>query len=157
MRSGVGGADENKFRSLNGMEKQAVIGPDSINQHDVWLGRVARASWKKRAVLAGWDQRIVGFMQPRAAAAVAQKAWYLSVIGVTPSARGQGIGKRLLEPTLAEADNACVDCYLETFDGRNPRFYERIGFLALESHAEPTTSASYTIMLRRPKARAAHS
>jgi len=98
-------------------------------------------------------RRIIDFMRPRAAAAVAESAWYLSIVGVTPSAQGQGIGKRLIEPTLAEADDAGVDCYLETFDRRNPGFYQRLGFSAVGSHAEPVIGATYTIMLRNPKRR----
>ena len=96
-------------------------------------------------------RRIIDFMRQRAAVAVAETAWYLSIVGVTPSAQGQGIGKRLIEPTLAEADDAGVDCYLETFDRRNPAFYQRLGFSAIGSHAEPVTGATYTIMLRNPK------
>lgn len=102
-------------------------------------------------------RRIIDFMRPRAAAAVAESAWYLSIVGVMPSAQGQGIGKRLIEPTLAEADDAGVDCYLETFDRRNPSFYQRLGFSAVASYAEPVTGATYTIMVRNPKTRSAHS
>ena len=57
----------------------------------------------------------------------------------------------LLEPTLGEADTAGASCYLETFSARNPRFYERLGFELAASHVEPTTGASYAIMLRRPR------
>jgi GNAT superfamily N-acetyltransferase len=102
-------------------------------------------------------RRIIDFMRPRAAAVVAESAWYLSIVGVTPSVQGQGIGRRLVEPTLAEADDAGVDCYLETFDSRNPGFYQRLGFSAVASHAEPVTGATYTIMRRNPKSRSAHS
>jgi N-acetylglutamate synthase-like GNAT family acetyltransferase len=79
---------------------------------------------------------------------------YLSIVGVTPSAQCQGIGKHLIEPTLAEADDAGVDCYLETVDRRNPGFYQRLGFSAVASHAEPVIGATYIIMLRNPKKRA---
>src|SRR5258707_7712728 len=58
-------------------------------------------------------RRIIDFMRPRAAAAVAESAWYLSIVGVRPSAQGQGIVSRLIEPTLAEADAARVDCYFK--------------------------------------------
>jgi GNAT superfamily N-acetyltransferase len=102
-------------------------------------------------------RHIIDFMRPRAAAIVAETAWYLSIVGVMPSAQGQGIGKRLIEPTLADADDAGVDCYLETFDRRNPGFYQRLGFSAVASHAEPVTGATYTIMLRNPKSRSTHS
>jgi GNAT superfamily N-acetyltransferase len=101
-------------------------------------------------------RRIVDFMRPRALGAVPESAWYLSIVGVTPSAQGQGIGSRLIEPTLAEADDAGVDCYLETFDYRNPAFYQRLGFSAVGSHAEPVTGATYTIMRRHPKTRSPH-
>ena len=102
-------------------------------------------------------RRIVDFMRPRASRAIGETAWYLSIVGVTPSAQGRGIGKRLIEPTLAEADDAGVDCYLETFDPRNPGFYERLGFQAVATYAEPVTRARYTIMRRHPKDRSAHS
>lgn len=102
-------------------------------------------------------RRIIDFMRPRAAAAVAESAWYLSIVGVTPAAQGQGMGRRLIEPTLADADEAGVDCYLETFDSRNPAFYQRLGFSAVASHSEPVTGATYVIMRRNPKARSEHS
>jgi GNAT superfamily N-acetyltransferase len=104
---------------------------------------------------AGAYRRIIDFMRPRASAAVGESAWYLSIVGVTPSAQGQGIGRRLIEPTLAEIDAAGVDCYLETFDSRNPRFYQRLGFSDAGSHAEPVTGATYTIMRRSPATRSA--
>ena len=97
--------------------------------------------------------RIIDFMRPRAAAVVEESAWYLSIVAVAPSAQGRGIGARLIEPTLAEADEAGVHCYLETFDGRNPRFYQRLGFSAVGFHVEPVTASAYTIMSRRPKYR----
>lgn len=101
-------------------------------------------------------RRITDFMRPRALAAVAKSAWYLSIIGVTPSAQGRGIGRRLIEPTLTEADEAGVECYLETFDRRNLGFYQRLGFSALGSHAEPVRGATYTIMRRNPQIKSAH-
>jgi N-acetylglutamate synthase-like GNAT family acetyltransferase len=92
-------------------------------------------------------------MRPRASTVIDESAWYLSIVGVTPSAQGHGIGARLLEPTLAEADEAGASFYLETFDGRNPRFYQRLGFSAVASHVEPVTASAYTIMNRIPKPR----
>jgi GNAT superfamily N-acetyltransferase len=139
-----------------------VVWPDESVGAAVWLlpaetsvytaEAKAKAEFLAAAIGAtGWDayRRITHFMQPRAVAAVTESAWYLSIVGVTPSAQGQGIGRRLIE--IAEADNACVDCYLETFDRRNPAFYERLGFSAVASHAEPVTGATYTIMRRKPK------
>ena len=149
---------------------RVVVWPDPAIGAAVWLlpaepsvyDVASRAKAKFLAETLGASggdayRRIIDFMRPRAAAAVAESAWYLSIVGVTPSAQGQGIGKRLLEPTLAEADNAGVDCYLETFDRRNPDFYQRLGFSAVASHAEPVIGATYTIMLRNPKRRSAHS
>jgi len=147
-----------------------VVWPDPAVGAAVWLlpaetsvydaeAKVKDESLAAALGVTGRDayRRIIDFMRPRAAAAVAETAWYLSIVGVTPSAQGQGIGKRLIEPTLAEADDAGVDCYLETFDRRNPGFYQRLGFSAVASHAEPVTGATYTIMVRNPKTRLAHS
>jgi GNAT superfamily N-acetyltransferase len=145
-----------------------VVWPDASVGAAVWLlpaeasayDAEAKAKAEFLAVAlgaAGGDayRRILDFMRPRALAVVAESAWYLSIVGVTPSAQGQGIGRRLIEPTLAEADDAGADCYLETFDNRNPGFYQRLGFSAVGSHAEPVTGAAYTIMRRSPKRRPA--
>ncbi len=93
---------------------------------------------------------IIGFMSPRSEPVVGSDAWYLSILGVSPSARGRGLGRRLLEPTLDEADRAKADCYLETFSSRALPFYERLGFRRVASHVEPVTSSEYWIMVRRP-------
>ena len=156
--------------SEGGRMGRLVVWPDPAVGAAVWLLPAktsvydaepkAKAEFLAAALGAtGMDayRHIIDFMRPRAAAVVAETAWYLSIVGVTPSAQGQGIGKRLIEPTLADADDAGVDCYLETFDRRNPGFYQRLGFSAVVSHAEPVTGATYTIMLRNPKSRSAHS
>lgn len=93
-------------------------------------------------------RRIMEFMGPRASDLVPPGAWYLSIIGIEPAAQGQGVGARLLEPTLAEADAVGAVCYLETFSPRNVRFYERLRFRSVASHLEPCTGAPYVIMLR---------
>ena len=72
--------------------------------------------------------RIVRYMTALAAQAIPHSAWYLSIVGILPSAQGRGLGATLLAGTLAEASHAHVPCYLETFTPRNLRFYERLGF-----------------------------
>lgn len=94
--------------------------------------------------------RILEFMSPRAQSLVSGSAWYLSIVGVSPAAQGQGIGARLLKGTLAEADSAGAQCYLETFRPRTLPFYTRLGFKVLASYEEPTTRAEYIIMSRLP-------
>jgi GNAT superfamily N-acetyltransferase len=91
---------------------------------------------------------IVDFMTPLAERHVPANAWYLSIIGVHPSAQGKGLGEELLRPTLQEATDRAVSCYLETFTPRNLRFYNRLGFASVAEYREPTTGASYVIMRR---------
>ena len=94
--------------------------------------------------------RIIEFMSAKSATLVDEAAWYLSIVAVDPAAQGQGLGRKLLEPTIAEADRADVTCYLETFSQRNLSFYQRLGFEAAARFTEPTTGAEYTVMVRRP-------
>jgi ribosomal protein S18 acetylase RimI-like enzyme len=92
--------------------------------------------------------QILRFMGPLAAQVVPDHAWYLSIVGVLPSAQGRGIGAGLLADTLVEAQNSGASCYLETFSPRNFAFYERVGFKRIAVHLEPTTNAEYTLMRR---------
>jgi GNAT superfamily N-acetyltransferase len=96
--------------------------------------------------------RIVNFMSTKAAGVVDDDAWYLSIVAVDPAAHGRGLGRKLLEPTLAEADRVSATCYLETFSPRSLSFYERLGFAAEAWFAEPTTGADYAVMVRYPSA-----
>ena len=90
--------------------------------------------------------RIVRYMAPLAARVIPRDSWYLSIIGILPSAQGQGLGATLLARTLAEASRANVTCYLETFTPRNLKFYERLGFRRVADHLEPTTNRDYAVM-----------
>jgi GNAT superfamily N-acetyltransferase len=94
--------------------------------------------------------RMVSYMAERSHAIVGGDAWYLSIVAVAPQAQGQGLGVRLLTPTLAEADAAGAICYLETFSSRSMRFYERLGFVVREAWVEPTARAQYALMVRPP-------
>jgi GNAT superfamily N-acetyltransferase len=92
--------------------------------------------------------RIVRYMAPLAAKVIPAGAWYLSIIGVLPSAQGQGLGAALLAETLAEASRLNAVCYLETFSPRNLRFYQRMDFRRVAQHLEPTTNKEYVVMRR---------
>ena len=119
----------------------------------------SRAAHNKRALLESTLDaegcanyyRIVSFMRAKAATVIDHDAWYLSIVAVDPTAQGQGLGRKLLEPTLAEADRVSATCYLETFSPRNLSFYERLDFAAEARFAEPTTGADYVLMVRYPR------
>jgi GNAT superfamily N-acetyltransferase len=92
--------------------------------------------------------RIIEFMSAKSAALIDEAAWYLSIVAVDPAVQGKGLGRKLLEPTIAEADRAGVTCYLETFSPRSLPFYQRLGFAPAARFTEPTTGADYTVMVR---------
>jgi len=119
----------------------------------------SRAAQKKRALLettldaegCANYYRIVNFMRAKAAGVVSDAAWYLSIVAVDPASQGRGLGRKLLESTLAEADGFSATCYLETFSTRNLPFYERLGFGTVARFTEPTTGAGYSVMVRFPR------
>jgi GNAT superfamily N-acetyltransferase len=97
--------------------------------------------------------RIVEFMSAQARSVVDENAWYLSIVAVDPAFQGQGLGRTLLEPTIAAADRAEATFYLETFSERNLPFYQRLGFATKARFREPTTGADYAVMVRQPSLR----
>jgi ribosomal protein S18 acetylase RimI-like enzyme len=54
--------------------------------------------------------------------------YYLAILGVDPSAQGQGLGSRVLQPMLDRCDAEGVPAYLESSRQSNVGFYERHGF-----------------------------
>jgi ribosomal protein S18 acetylase RimI-like enzyme len=136
---------------------------DGFRRRAVWLLPQAaevdsQAARKKRAFLdATLDRKgcanyyqIIDYMHSRTTAVVGADAWYLSILAVDPAVQGQGFGRKLLEPTLAEADSVSATCYLETFSPRTIGFYHGLGFSTQARFSEPTTGANYAVMVRRP-------
>lgn len=56
---------------------------------------------------------------------------YFAHIGVAPAAQGQGLGSRLMRPTLDRCDREGLPAYLEASSERNAALYERLGFRVL--------------------------
>jgi ribosomal protein S18 acetylase RimI-like enzyme len=76
--------------------------------------------------------------------------WYLWALGVEPECQGRGIGGRLLQPALAQADADGVLCYLETESERNVGFYQRRGFEVVHEGIVPDLGFTMWAMLREP-------
>jgi ribosomal protein S18 acetylase RimI-like enzyme len=91
-----------------------------------------------RAVVAG--------MHALTAPVVPEDAWYLSILGIHPQAQSQGLGARLLVPTIAELRKLGRTAYLETFTERNISFYQRNGFKIAGEFHEPASNARYTVL-----------
>jgi ribosomal protein S18 acetylase RimI-like enzyme len=58
--------------------------------------------------------------------------YYFANIGVAPEAQGQGLGSRLMRPTLDRCDEEGLPAYLEASSERNAALYERLGFQCTE-------------------------
>ena len=76
--------------------------------------------------------------------------WYLWVLGVDPSSQRQGIGGRLMQPVLEQADKEGIPCYLETENEQNIGVYQRLGFNVVESKAIPIINITTWALLREP-------
>jgi GNAT superfamily N-acetyltransferase len=76
--------------------------------------------------------------------------WYLSILGVTPSSRKQGIGAALLRPGLRKADQQGLPCYLKTFVPDNVAFYEHRGFEVIAAGVHLESRIPLWAMKREP-------
>ncbi len=114
------------------------------------LQQIKNAALEKILTPRGFEnyRAIIAAMTPHAERAAPPDAWYLSILGVAPSAQNQGVGAQLVARTLARADARHAPCYLETFNPRTVAFYERAGFRIVARHAEALTRAEYWIMTR---------
>ncbi|WP_167760190.1 GNAT family N-acetyltransferase [Paraburkholderia pallida] len=75
-------------------------------------------------------------------------AWYLSILGVRPAARGRRLAHDLLELTLNRADQQGATCFLETFNRLSLPFYHRLGFVEERQCFEEITGRPYWILAR---------
>ena len=63
--------------------------------------------------------------------------YYLSLLGVDPDYRGQGLGMSLLAENLASLDAEGVPSYLESTNPANDRRYERVGYRRIGEFTTP--------------------
>lgn len=77
---------------------------------------------------------------------------YFACIGVAPERQGQGLGSRLMRPTLERCDNSQLPAYLEASTERNAALYERLGFVLIDE-LRYGGSEPLRLMLRNPSAR----
>ena len=96
-------------------------------------------------------QTIVNNMDQQANGIVEADDWYLSILGINPDLQGSGLGRKLLDKALNDADKANKACFLETFTPKNMSFYAKLGFIAVQQAYEPTAGKHYWIMRRLPK------
>lgn len=75
--------------------------------------------------------------------------WYLWAVGVDPERQGQGIGSRLIQPVLTQADQQGVPCYLETQIASNVAFYQKRGFEIVSEGVVPDQEIRIWTMLRQ--------
>jgi GNAT superfamily N-acetyltransferase len=78
--------------------------------------------------------------------------YYFAYIGVAPAAQGQGLGSRLMAPTLERCDAEGLPAYLEASSERNAVLYERLGF-RLQREVSFAGSPPLRLMVRPPAAR----
>ena len=74
--------------------------------------------------------------------------WYLTMVGVDPRRRRQGLGTAALRPVLERAEADGEPVYLETFGPQNPAFYLRCGCPCIEHGTEPNSGFPYWLLLR---------
>ena len=76
--------------------------------------------------------------------------WYLSILAVAKKFQGQGFGRQLLNPVLAEADKLGVPTFLETFTAINLIFYGKLGYEVALEYTEPILDKTCWILVRQP-------
>jgi ribosomal protein S18 acetylase RimI-like enzyme len=129
----------------------------------VWLPPGETEMTENRIVAAGMDaspavlgeeafgrfMNAMAEIEPFHAQDVADRHWYLALIGVDPDCSGQGIGSSLLKPIFAEADAEGLPCYLETAEERNVGFYRKHGFETVRHGTVADSPVEYWTLRRR--------
>ena len=125
----------------------------------VTTGRIFRTGGFPTPLRLGWAafqrlselQRYLGEAHARHAP---DPHYYLYLLGVDPLARGQGLGRALLEPLLARADAEGRPCYLETQNPQNVAVYGSVGFRVVSEGAVPGRGLTVWALRREPNSRA---
>ena len=107
--------------------------PPGKSEMNIWqvLSMLFALPWK-----VGWHRlgrclSLFSTLIERESNEMTEPHWTLSLLGVAPRDRGQGIGSLLLQPVFEQADREGMSCYLATFTEQAVRFYQKHGFVVL--------------------------
>ncbi|MGC4938420.1 GNAT family N-acetyltransferase [Kribbella sp. DT2] len=75
--------------------------------------------------------------------------WILGMVGVDPHHQGQGLGRAVIAPGLACADEEHSPVFLETQTATNVTFYESLGFEVLGKIELPSNGPTNWAMYRK--------
>ncbi|MFK7981062.1 MAG: GNAT family N-acetyltransferase [Saprospiraceae bacterium] len=95
-------------------------------------------------------KKIVRGMEEMEETVIEDDYWYLSILAVAKTYQGQGFGKQLLAPVLAEADKLGITTYLETFTEVNLIFYGKLGYEVALEYVAPILNKTCWILVRHP-------
>jgi GNAT superfamily N-acetyltransferase len=76
--------------------------------------------------------------------------YYLSLLGIDPARRGEGLGMGLLAKCLEEHDAAGIPTYLESTNPVNNKRYERLGYRQVGEFTTPDGRHPVATMWRDP-------
>lgn len=79
---------------------------------------------------------------------MADRHWYLMILGVDPPFQGRGLGGAIMQPVLKRADADHLPCYLETAKERNVPFYRKHGFDVVHEGMMPLDGPRFWTMRR---------
>ncbi|GGM47652.1 N-acetyltransferase [Longimycelium tulufanense] len=77
--------------------------------------------------------------------------WFLGPVAVQPKLQGRGLGRAVLKPGLAAADEQWRPCYLETSSERNLRLYRHLNFQVTKELTMPGGGPRVWCMRRDPQ------
>jgi ribosomal protein S18 acetylase RimI-like enzyme len=77
--------------------------------------------------------------------------WVLAAVGVVPGRQREGLGRRVLEPALADLDARGEAAVLDTSTASNVGLYERLGFAVTAELQMPAGGPRVWLMKREPR------
>ncbi len=95
-------------------------------------------------------KKITNGMETMEETVIEDHYWYLSILAVAKPYQGQGFGRQLLAPVLAEADRLKTPTFLETFTEMNLIFYGKLGYQVALEYVEPVLNKTCWVLIRQP-------
>lgn len=88
--------------------------------------------------------RMVAEVEKKKKLMIQEKHLYAMMIGIDPSAQGQGVGKMLLAGVCDMADKLALPAYLEASGARNAGFYSKVGGFQVMERIETIALKGYS-------------